>query len=357
MYLPSEKDLELAETKRQLQSWQAACEQARNERDEYKRAHKAAAEDNELRARECAECSVRDLTDKPWREIEVTVRGRVFAVLPELLDQLAEISDNGRCVVTLANVKNYALIRERERQGRLLADSRDASNPADCYANNGAVVGKQCEGGSVTNSGTPAGKRRSGAWKQGMTREATMMKPVNPRTGPAGTAQDICHANKDAKGVNMDNAGQGEPREAGEEVASDYGTRMRASREAAVEAWYGPNPPRVALAVRDVIRPWVETGKLVHDGSPIASLVVALQRIADGFAAAERRGIAASLEVVRTKQLEWHSLHTNAVICVADGSAGESERSVIAAAGNALYEACDRINALLAKVVEPRHAG
>jgi hypothetical protein len=127
MYLPSEKDLELVETKRQLRSWQAACEQARNERDEYKRALKVAAEECKLRELACTGCSAVDLTDKPWREIEVTVRGRVFAVLPELLDQLAEISEHGRCVISLSNVKNYALFRERERQKRLaMADAPSA---------------------------------------------------------------------------------------------------------------------------------------------------------------------------------------------------------------------------------------
>lgn len=60
------------------------------------------------------ECSVRDLSDKPDREIEVTVRGRVFAVMPELLDVLALISDNGRLVVQASNVANYVAVRQRE---------------------------------------------------------------------------------------------------------------------------------------------------------------------------------------------------------------------------------------------------
>jgi hypothetical protein len=62
------------------------------------------------------EASVIDLSDKPNREVLVTVRGQSFAVLPEVLDALSEISRNGELVVTLGNVHNFCKVRVATRQ-------------------------------------------------------------------------------------------------------------------------------------------------------------------------------------------------------------------------------------------------
>jgi hypothetical protein len=57
----------------------------------------------------------------------------------------------------------------------------------------------------------------------------------------------------------------------------------RADREAALKAWNGPNPPRVVLAVNDVIKPWLETGKPIMDSAPINDMGECLERIAQAI--------------------------------------------------------------------------
>jgi len=109
----------------------------------------------------------------------------------------------------------------------------------------------------------------------------------------------------------------------------------------------------VVLAVNATIKPWLETGEPILDGSPMTSLTKALQRIAAGYAAARNDGIRASLAVVQAKQHEWHALHEDAAICVADGSVEPGARDVIAAAGNVLYDACERIAALTSATLAP----
>jgi hypothetical protein len=64
----------------------------------------------------------------------------------------------------------------------------------------------------------------------------------------------------------------------------------REDREAALAAWNGPNPPRVVLAVNDVIKPWIETGTPMRDGGPMGNLTTALQRIAQAIRDAYVRG-------------------------------------------------------------------
>lgn len=123
-----------------------------------------------------------------------------------------------------------------------------------------------------------------------------------------------------------------------------------AHRKAAIEAWYGPNPPRVALAVRDTIKPWEETGELVRDGSPTASLTICLARIAKGYADAEARGreggVAASLAAVQARQHEFCALAADAKILEADGSVEANSSALLGAGANALEQACALVDAL-----------
>lgn len=65
----------------------------------------------------------------------------------------------------------------------------------------------------------------------------------------------------------------------------------RADREAALAAWNGPNPPRVVLAVNAVIKPWIETGRIITESLPMENLTRALERIASAIRAAYERGL------------------------------------------------------------------
>lgn len=73
----------------------------------------------------------------------------------------------------------------------------------------------------------------------------------------------------------------------------------REHREAAIAAWNGPNPPRVVLAVKDVVKPWLETGEPTRGGGPMDGLTRALQRIAETVAHGEHRVRSAVLADLR----------------------------------------------------------